>query len=514
MADETPKEAVSDVLRTDGKASEVASEVGQAKKEFLGTFTQEENKKIMRKVDRRFLFIIGMMYIIKNIDYQNAASAKVLQVGQPSNIMVELDMTANQYNWVQSIYFIAYIIFEVPSNLVLKKMTPRNWQSRIMLTWGIVLACHAAVQNAAGLYTARFFLGAMEAGMFPGIMAQLCSWYRSDEMGKPVMWMFAFQNTSGIFGSLIAYGVSYMNGMAGLSAWRWLYLLEGIFTMLFSIVVFIWLPDYPKSPRSQSWLTPREQEYLEARLTANAPLTDDPAFDKKEVITSLWDVRNYSFMLSQFLVNLGGYALSWQLPTVTTSLGYAGLPRNQLLNIPPAAATVLSIVFAGWFLKQAYITRPAFILIILNLALVFFVLLACPVSNAAVYVSCVLGTTFYSVYFIPFWAWRSSSLVGTTGTAFSLGFQNCIGQVGGVVAPQLFQQKYAYNGYKTSFAICAAAIGAGVAANCWTWWVTRGLEREVKRVRRLRKKAEREGRVFVGQDVRVFEVNRKNLESV
>lgn len=374
-----------------------------------------------------------------------------------------------------------------------------------MLSWGIVLACHSAVHNAGGLYTARFFLGAMEAGMFPGLVAQLCSWYRSDEMGKPIMWMFGFQNTSGIFGSLIAYGVSYMNGLGGLSAWRWLYLLEGIFTIFFSATIYIWLPDYPKSERSSSWLTPREQEYLEARLSENAPLTADAAFDKKEVITSLWDIRNYSFMLSQFLVNFAGYALSWQLPTVTTSLGYAGLPRNQLLNIPPAAATVLSIIFAGWFLKQAYITRPAFIIIIMICAFVFFILLAIPgISNAAVYVSVVLGTTFYSVYFIPFWAWRTSSLKGTTGTAFSLGFQNCVGQVGGVIAPQLFQAKYKYNGYKTSFAVCAGAMGLGLLANCWTWYVTRDLEWDVRRVRRLRRKAEKEGKVFAGDDVKVY----------
>ncbi|KAF2009893.1 MFS transporter [Aaosphaeria arxii CBS 175.79] len=502
-AEIAPKEVDAGVR--DATTSETASGISQSKAEFLSSFTQAENKAIMRKVDRRFLFIIGMMYVIKNIDYQNAASAKVLHVGQKSNIMVELKMTPNQYNWVQSIYFIAYIIFEVPSNLLLKRMTPRIWQSRIMLSWGIVLACHAAVQNAGGYYAARFFLGAMEAGMFPGLMAQLSGWYRSDEIGKPVMWLFAFQNTSGIWGSLIAYGVSYMDGLGGLSAWRWLYLLEGIFTMLFSIVVFIWLPDWPKSPRSEKWLTPREQEYLEARLSENAPVTSDKNFDKSEVIAGLKDIRNYSFMLSQFLVNFGGYALGWQLPTVTTSLGYAGLPRNQLLNIPPAAATVLSIIFAGWFLKQAYITRPFFIILIMIAALTFFILLACTVSNAVTYVAVVLGTTFYSVYFIPFWAWRSSSLKGTTGTAFSLAFQSCIGQVGGVIAPQLFQAKYAYNGYKTSFAISAAAMGLGLLANVWTWWLTRNLEWDVRRIRRLRRKAEREGKVFAGDDIKVYE---------
>ncbi|KAF2644428.1 permease of the major facilitator superfamily [Massarina eburnea CBS 473.64] len=478
------------------------------KEAFLSSFSQAENKAIMRKVDRRFLFIIGMMYLIKSVDYQNAASAKVLQVGQSSNIMTELKMTADQYNWVQSIYFISYIIFEVPSNLVLKKMTPRNWQSRIMLSWGIVLACHAACKSKEGLYVARFFLGMMEAGMFPGLVAQLAGWYRSDEMGKPIMWMFAFQNTSGIVGSLLAYGISYLNGRGGLSAWRWLYIIEGLFTIAFTVVVFVFLPDYPKSKRSEKWLTPREQEYLEARLSENAPRTSDPAYTQSEVISSVKDVRTYAFMLSQILVNFGGYGLSWQLPTVTTSLGYAGLPRNQLLNIPPAGATVLSIIFAGWFLKKAYMTRPAFIMLIMVAMLVFFIVLATSVSHGAIYTACVLGTMFYSVYFIPFWAWRSSTLTGTTGTAFTLAFQSCVGQVGGVIGPQLFRSKYAYNGYKTSFAICAGAIGVGCVANAWTWWLTKNVEYDVMRVRRLRQQAEKEGRVLADDDVKVFEERR------
>ncbi|KAH0837007.1 putative pantothenate transporter [Fonsecaea pedrosoi] len=491
---------------------------------LLASFTAEEDRKVMRKVDKRFLLLIGLMYMLKNVDYTNAATVKVLQVGEDRNILKELNMTADEYNWVQSIYFvslgplrilysiargianryrqISYIVFEVPSNLLLKKMTPRKWQSRIIATWGLVLACHAAVQNKQGIYAARFFLGMMEAGLFPGLAAQLCSWYRSDEMGKPIMWMFGFQNCAGIVGSLIAYGISYMNGLSGLSAWRWVYLLEGLFTILFAGVVYAVLPDYPKSKRSSKWLTPREQAYLEARLTDNAPRTHDPAFSKKEVWASLKDPRTYAFCLSQILMNLGGYGLQWQLPTVTTSLGFAGLPRNQLLNIPPAAATVLSIIFAGWFLSKAYMTRPQFIMIICAGALAFFLVLCFNVSRYATYIACIFGTTFYSVYFIPFWAWRSASLTGTTGTAFTLAFQSCIGQVGGVVGPQLFQSRFAHNGYKTSFGVCAGAIGASWIANVWTWYLTHENEEDVKRVRRLRIKANRDGGVWAGQDVK------------
>lgn len=95
--------------------------------------------------------------------------------------------------------------------------------------------------------------------------------------------------------------------------------------------------------------------------------------------------------------------------------------------------------------------------------------------------------------------------MGTTGTAFTLAFQSSVGQVGGVVGPQLFQSRYAYNGYKVPFAICATAIGLGWVANVWTWWLTRNVEFDVKRIRRLRIKAEKSGRVFAEDDVKVFE---------
>lgn len=237
-------------------------------------------------------------------------------------------------------------------------------------------------------------------------------------------------------------------------------------------------------------------------------------------------------MLSQVLVNFSGYALTWELPTITTSLGFAGLPRNQLLNIPPSAAAVLAIIFSGWFLKQAYITRPAYTMFcIMGPMLVFFILLTVLESRVGIYISCVLGNMFYSVYFIPFWACkflfyrfciisffsvcitrqtnpipgRTSSLKGTTGAAFTLAFQSCVGQVGGVIGPQLFQSKFAYNGYKTPFGICAGVIGAACLANLWTWWLTRNVEWDVRRIRRLRIKEERQGRIYADDDVKVYQ---------
>ncbi|KAJ4353115.1 hypothetical protein N0V95_003649 [Ascochyta clinopodiicola] len=300
----------------------------EAKAAFLSTFTADDEKRIMRKVDMRFVFLAGVMYLIKQIDQNNATNVRVLHVGQPSNIMVELGMTSNQYNWVGSIYGIAYIIFEAPSNLLLKKLAPHNWQARIFLTWGIITACHAAARNRHDLYAMRFLLGMFEAE--------------------------------------------------------------------------------------------REQEFIETRLPESAPMTSDPDFSGKEIKGVLSEWLIWSFMLSQTLVNLGGYALTWYLPTVITNLGFVGLPRNQLLLLPPFGAAVCGLLFSAWFMERAWIVRPAYIMFILSGMVVCFVLFFTISDRTGIFIACVLGNLFYQSYFSPFWAWRSATLVGSTAVLASL----------------------------------------------------------------------------------------------
>ncbi|EXJ77833.1 hypothetical protein A1O3_08992 [Capronia epimyces CBS 606.96] len=502
-AQETRKQA--DAVISRGVDTTTLRDDPEAKAAFLATFTAEEEKKIMRKVDQHFFLLIGLMFLIKTVDFTNAANVKVLQVGQESNILKELHMTPNQYNWVQSIYYIAYIIFETPSNLMLKWIGPHRWQSRIFLTWGIVLACHAAVKNRASLLALRFLLGMMEAGLFPGVICQLTSWYRTEEMGNPTSFSQAVQGTASIVGSLLAYGISYMNGKGGMSAWRWVFLLEGLFTIVFSGFVWYFLPDYPKSPRSDKWLTKREQEFIETRLTENTPLTSDPLFSKKEVIAALKAPTTWSFGFSHLFVNMGGYSLTWYLPTILTDLGFAKLPKNQLLNIPPAAGSIIGVLLAAFLLRQALMPRPALLMINFVGMVVCFVLFFTIDSRGGLYAACILGQFFYQGSFMPFWAWRSITLKGSTGAALSLAIQNSMGQVGGVVGPQLFQSKWAYNRYKTSFAIAASGIIAAVFTNLLSWWLTKDLEMDVLRIAKLKRKARKEGTVFAADDVKVFD---------
>lgn len=173
-----------------------------------------------------------------------------------------------------------------------------------------------------------------------------------------MVWYFTISNLSTIVGSLICYGASFMNGMRGLSGWRWALILEGVATVLFAAIIYLVLPDFPKSPRSGSWLTPREQQFLEARLPPHDPATADPSWNTKEAWVAFTSPTTWAFLFDQTLKNLGNYVLSRYLPTIIAGLGFARLPNSLLLNIPPAAACIGAIFICLLITSRAWAPRP------------------------------------------------------------------------------------------------------------------------------------------------------------
>lgn len=253
------------------------------------------------------------------------------------------------------------------------------------------------------------------------------------------------------------------------------FLIEGIATMAFAGIVFTVYPDYPRSPRSAQWLTPREQEFIEKRLADNTPRTDDSLFSWRKAIDTIRDVRLWSFMLAQVCMNIGGFGLTWFLPTIITNLGFVGLPRNQLLVIPPSAAGIIAIVVAAYVFKRAWLPRPVLTLVIVALEIITFAIFLATRTRGAIYAACVLGTMLSACLAIPFWAWRTSSLKGTTGTAFAMSLQSGVGQLGGVIGPQIFRSKYAADRYRVSYAVCVGALWGCFLFNCLSWLSHSGL---------------------------------------
>ncbi|KAF3392953.1 hypothetical protein DPV78_009934 [Talaromyces pinophilus] len=467
------------------------------------TLSNVEEKKLIRRIDWRLIPLMSLMYMLKSVDYSNVSNARVMDKGTPHNIITELHMTANEYNLVTTMYYIPYILAEAPSNLLLKKFRPSVWLARIMATWGVVLCCHAAVTNKQGLYAVRFFLGLLEAGLWPGILLQLCYWYRPDELAPRIVLVTMLGNFSAVISGVLAFA---FNGVTarGLSGWKWLILTEGIITILLGISTYFFLPDFPATA---PWLSDREKRFVQARLPNNSPRAEESNFDIKELIATLKNKRVWLFLLCWAFYTVGTTGLSFYQPTVIAELGFTTLARTQLLNIPPAVLSVIITIIFGIVADTGRIPQPAiplgFMIVILSC---YSVLYTFP-SSGGVYAATVIAGGFSTAWYILMWPWRVQSTEGATGSAFAIAFANSYGQIGGAVGSQLFNSRYAPH-YTTSFGIAMGFIGLAIVMNLITWAFTWRVDVDTRRLKRIRIAAAK-GNKAVLDDVDIHRGERK-----
>ncbi|KAH9243848.1 hypothetical protein K456DRAFT_1744470 [Colletotrichum gloeosporioides 23] len=368
--------------------------------------------------------------------------------GTNENILTQLGITSDQFGMINILYTVPYILAEIPSNLVLKIISPSRWQSRIMITWGLITACTSAVTNLAGLYTVRFLLGLAEAGMFPAIILQLTYWYRPDEIAVRLVWIFTVGNVAGIIGGILAYAFHLVSGAYNISGWQWLFIVEGALTIVRAFVVWFFLPDFPATTK---WLSPTEKAFLQARLPQNSPRAVERNFVFKEILTTLHDKRLWLFTLSWALMTTGSSGVKFYQPTIISNMGFSGIATAQILNIPICVITVAC----------------------------YSVLVAYP-HDIGVYIAMIIGNAFSIAWFPMMWSWRPQTVNGATGSAFAIGFVNSYGQIGDAIGPQMFQDVYEPR-YQLSFGLAMGLVSLCGVTNGYTWWVTRQTERDTRR---------------------------------
>ncbi|KAI8664497.1 hypothetical protein NCS55_00958800 [Fusarium keratoplasticum] len=440
-----------------------------------------EEKKLLKRIDWHLIPLLAIMYMVKTIDASNVSNARIMDRGTPRNIMIELSVTPDQYNFVTAAYYIPYILAETPSNLLVKYLKPSVWQARIMISWGIVLCCHAAVTNAGGLYTVRAFLGLFEAGLWPGILLQLCYWYRPDEMASRIVLVTLLGNFSAVISGVLSFAFDGVHAR-GLSGWKWLILTEGVFTIILGIIVYLVLPDFPNTAR---WMSQAEKDFIQARLPINAPRAAEKDFDWTEFWQTLKDPKLWLFLLCWAFCTIGTTGLQFYQPTVIANLGFTTIAQAQLLNIPPAIfACVLTIVF-GWVANTGYIPLPAIPLTFMVIIEACYVVLYTFPNTGGVYAATVIAGGFSIAWYTMMWPWRVQTTDGATGSAFAIAFANSYGQIGGAVGSQLFNSRFAPR-YTTSFGIAMGFIGAAIIMNIVTWSATWRVDVATRRLKRAR----------------------------
>jgi MFS family permease len=164
-----------------------------------------------------------MAYLLCFLDRVNIGNARLY------GLEADLGLTGSQYQTAVSLLFVTYVLVEVPSNLVLKKFTPSRWISIITVTWGIISTLTGIVQNFAGLVVCRLLMGLVEGGLFPGLTVYLTLFYTKKEIALRIAYLFVSSALAGACGGLLAYGIGFMDGIASMGGWRWIFIMEGNF---------------------------------------------------------------------------------------------------------------------------------------------------------------------------------------------------------------------------------------------------------------------------------------------
>ncbi|KAL4766209.1 major facilitator superfamily domain-containing protein [Aspergillus foveolatus] len=415
--------------------------------------TSAEEKKLLRRIDLRLMALCSLIFMFKNLD-------------------AIMRITSNEYNLVTVLYYIPYI-----------RLSPSKRQSRIMVSWGIFLMCNAAVKNKGGLYATRFLLGAAEAGLFPGVILQMTYWYRPDEMSLRLLYFYICGNVSNIFGGLLAYASDTVSGAGGLSGWQWLFLTEGIATVIFGIAIWFLLPDFPATA---TWLTDREKAFIQGRLPQNAPRASEQNFKLSEIIDSLKELRLWLFTLIWVTFTVGTHGVAFSQSIVIADLGYTYVKLPLVIHELPTTQhpiTVTGLLFiavTGITADRRRIPRPLYPLSFLVVIIACYGVFVAYPFTGAIYALTLIGNALTAGWF-PTLARPNTSRA--TGSAFSIDFVNSNGQIGGAIGPQIFREEYAPR-YTVPFSVAMGLVGACAVLALITWWVTYETEPDTRILKR------------------------------
>ncbi|KAJ9056085.1 hypothetical protein DSO57_1036679 [Entomophthora muscae] len=390
--------------------------------------TREEEKQLVKRMDLRLIPFLALLFVFSFLDRVNIGHARIY------GLETALNLTPSQYSWALSIFFIGYVMFEVPSNLMMKKTSPRVWIARIMVTWGMVTMCLAAVTDYRRLFAARFFLGVAEAGLFPGIVFILSFWYTRQEQGVRLAYIFCASMVAGVVGGFAAYGIKYMDGTLGLAAWQWIFVLEGLPTVVLGVVTWFALPD---TPMDATWLNEKEKRFINQRLKDSFVDVEVKKIQFGHVLVTLRDYKTFLYMLCNGGCCTCMYALALLMPTIVNSFGFSPV-KTMILTIPPyAIAFLFSLAVAA---HSDYKKERGYHIVACSLfASVCFLLLVLLKTLVQKYILLIFVTSGTGATLSIVLSWSNNNLMSSsTVSATSSALVTMAGNTGAILAGQLY----------------------------------------------------------------------------
>ncbi|KAL0060590.1 hypothetical protein AAF712_012593 [Marasmius tenuissimus] len=437
-----------------------------------------DEKKLLRKLDWALIPWLSFLYLLSFLDRTSIGNAKLYHLEE------DLGMSDDQYLISLTVFFFSYAIFEVPSNVFLKRLRPSIWLSGLMLLWGVMMTVQGLVHNYGGLVTMRWFLGTFEAGLFPGVNYYLSCWYKRSEFGIRAALFFSAATVSGAFGGLLAAAIAKMEGVGGKPAWAWIFILEGLATVIAGVASFWIIQDFPDTAK---FLSEAERTVVVRRLQGDDQFS--AAGEKlkwKYILQSLKDWKTWIGMLIYCGCDMPLYAFSLFLPSIINQVCRSFLHcLGMVQSTFELGAFLISHLDAGFQATKAnLLTVPVYVFACIITCLVGFVadrkgkrgylnigflclggagyiILICSKSAALSYFAVFLATCGIYPVIPNTIAWMSNNVEGSYKRSVSLGMVISFGNINGAVSSNVYRQKDAPR-YVLGHGLVLMYIGIGL----------------------------------------------------
>ncbi len=378
-----------------------------------------------RKVAWRLLPVLFLCYVLAYLDRVNVGFAKL-------QMQKDLGFSDTVYGIGAGVFFIGYFLFEVPSNLILERVGAKIWIARIMILWGLVSAGMMFTSGEATFYAFRFVLGVAEAGFFPGIILYLTYWFTRVHRARMVAGFMTAITLSGVIGGPVSGLIlSRFSGAAGLAGWQWLYLLEGLPSVVVGLLVLGLLDD---GPAKAKWLSDDEKELLLRRIEEERKLIVEEGAGHHRLADAFRSGRLWLHALIYFCVVMGLYGISFWLPSILSETMTSDPWRIGLLTAIPWGASAVVMLLVGRHSDRTGERRWHTALPALVAGAAFATSAVTGVSAVQSFAALTVATCGVMAAVSCFWALPTAFLSGTAAAA-GIAAINSIGNLAGYVSP-------------------------------------------------------------------------------
>ncbi|KAF8229348.1 MFS general substrate transporter [Tricholoma matsutake] len=391
--------------------------------------TPKEDARVLQKIDLWVLPVIILVYFFQQLDKSSVSYTSVF------GLVDQAHLVGSQYSWLNSIVYLAELVWQPVSSIMLVKLPISKALFTHVVMWGVIVSCTAAAKDFKGLLATRFFLGIFEASVAPAFITITQMWWRRREQSMRLSFWYAANGITGIVGSLLTYGLGHIHG--SLRSYQIIFLFIGVVTIAFSPIILFVLPDSPTTAR---FLTQDEKVIALERLRANNQGTENKVWKWEQVWDAATDPKTYMWVVLFFLCALPSGGVSAFGPLIIQGFGFDQF-HTILLSIPFFALSVISILLSGYVCTKIKLKWPVVFVLCLPLIAAAAALLVLPrgPKMKGKLLGCYYVLSMYTALQPMLYTWSAQNTAGHTKKLCTTGLGFVAQCTGNIVGPLLYK---------------------------------------------------------------------------